>query len=209
MATLLDPVSNFGIASVSTGYNDSATSITLSVGNGSKFPDPSVSGPFNLVWWDSVHYLDPADDPNREIVRCTARSSDVLTVTRAQEGTSASTKNTADGQYKMMLVLTKKMVDDLYSLIMHLPYVAKSASYVATNNDCVIACTGPITITLPTAVGNTGKVFYIKKMNTGTSTDITIDTTSSETIDGELTQTVTKQYTTISVVSTGAAWIII
>ena len=207
--TLLDPVVNFGEVLVSTGYSAGATTVVLSAGEGAKLPDPSTDGAFNLVWWDFLHYLDPANDPNREIVRCTARVTDTLTVARAQEGTTGTTKNTVGATYKMMLVLTKKVVDDMYSLAMHLPYVAKSASYPATNNDCVIACTGPITITLPTAVGNTGKVFYIKKMNTGALTDVTVACNGAETIDGSATGTITKQYTTLAVTSTGAVWIII
>jgi len=210
MATLLDPTLNFGKVLVSGTYNGSATSITLSTGEGAKLPDPATDGAFNLVWWDSYHYMDPADDPNREIVRCTARSVDALTVVRGQESTSGTNKNTVNGVYRMILVLTKKQWDDNYSLIMHLPYVAKSASYPATANDCVIACTGPLTITLPTSVGATGKVYHIKKMNaSGGGRDITVATTSSQTIDGATTQTINTQYTTLSVVSDGANWLII
>lgn len=215
MATLLDPVLNFGIVRVSGLYGAASFTITLSTGEGARLPQPSTDGAFNLVWWDAYHYQDPADDPNREIVRCTARSTDTLTLDNAagsrvaQEGTSASTKNTADGGYKMMLVLTKKTWEDMYSLVMHLPYAAKSASYPATANDCVLACTGPLTITLPTAVSAAGKVYHIKKMNSGGSTDVTVATTSSQTIDGATTQVLRTQYTTLSVVSDGANWLII
>lgn len=40
-----------------------------------------------------TNYPDPSDDPYVEIVRVTGISTDTLTVTRAQEGTSASNKN--------------------------------------------------------------------------------------------------------------------
>ncbi len=43
----------------------------------------------------------------------TARTSDTLTVTRAQEGTSASAKNSAGKTYKMVLAPTAKTIDDL------------------------------------------------------------------------------------------------
>lgn len=109
----LDAVKNFGKVTVNTGYDASATSIVLSSGHGAKLPAPATDGQFNLVWWNATDYADPADDPNVEIVRCTARSSDTLTVTRAQEGTSASTKNTTDKTYKMILALTKKMLQDI------------------------------------------------------------------------------------------------
>lgn len=113
----LDPVKNFAIVTVSTTYDASATSIALTSGHGARLPAPSTDGAFNLVWWNSTDYSNPADDPNVEIVRVTARSTDTLTVTRAQESTSASTKNTASKTYKMALVPTKKLRDDLESLL--------------------------------------------------------------------------------------------
>lgn len=109
----LDPVLNFGKVAVSTTYDDTATSIELSSGDGAKLPAPATDGEFNLVWWNVTDYFDPADDPNVEIVRVTARSSDTLTISRAQEGTSASTKNTSGKSYKMILAFTKKMYDDI------------------------------------------------------------------------------------------------
>ena len=114
----LDPVKNFAKVEVNTGYNSSDTSIVLSSGDGAKLPNPSADGAFNLVWWNVTDYPDPADDPNREIVRCTARSSDTLTVVRAQESTSASTKNTGGRTYKMIIAVTKKMIDDINSLLL-------------------------------------------------------------------------------------------
>lgn len=109
----LDNVVNFGKVQVSIGYDAAAVSIVLTGGDGAKLPAPASSGAFNLVWYNSSDYGDPSDDPSREIVRCTARSTDTLTVTRAQEGTSATTKNTASKTYKMLLSLTKKTYDDL------------------------------------------------------------------------------------------------
>lgn len=105
-----DSIVNFGKVQVSIGYDASATSIVLSTGDGAKLP--SVF-PYNLIWWNFTDFSDPGDDPNVEIVRVTNRSTDTLTVTRAQEGISATTKNTATKTYKMDLALTKKMIDDL------------------------------------------------------------------------------------------------
>ena len=106
----LDPVINFGKVEVSTGYDASATSIVLSSGDGAKLPSTFS---YNITWWNSTDYADPTDDPNVEIVRVTNRVTDTLTVIRAQESTSASTKNTGGKTYKMILSLTKKMVDDI------------------------------------------------------------------------------------------------
>jgi len=112
----LDQVKNFCIVEVSTGYDDVATSIVLKTGDGAKLPDPA-NGEYNLVWYDSTTYLNPTDDPNVEIVRVTAKSTDTITVARNQEGSGASTKNTADKTYKMILSLTKKMIDDIETAI--------------------------------------------------------------------------------------------
>lgn len=105
-----DVVANFAKGTVSTGYDASATSIVLSSGDGANFPS---SFSYNVVWWNSTDYPDPADDPNVEIVRVSARSTDTLTVTRAQESTSATTKNTAGKTYKMILAVTAKIITDI------------------------------------------------------------------------------------------------
>jgi len=109
----LDAVKNFVKVTVSQGYASGITSIDVSAGHGAKLPDPSADGEFNLVWWNSTDYPDPSDDPNVEIVRCTARSTDTLTITRAQEGTADVNHNTADKAYKMILAITAKMIGDI------------------------------------------------------------------------------------------------
>lgn len=83
-------------------------------------------------------------------------------------------------------------------------YVAKTANYTATINDYFIDCTSnSFTITLPTAVGITGRMYIIK--NSGTATVITIATTSSETIDGTTPPTITT-LTPLRIISDGANW---
>lgn len=68
----------------SSGLSLSATSLILS--DGSKFPS---SGNFLVTIWNSLYYPDPGDDSNMEIVKCTARSGNTLTIVRAQEDTTA------------------------------------------------------------------------------------------------------------------------
>jgi len=111
----LDQAANFAKVTVAQGYGASDTSIALGTGQGAKLPDPA-SGQYNLVWWNATDYVDPADDPNAEIVRVTAVSGDTLTVTRAQEGTSATQKQNVNKIYKMMLGLTAKMISDINAL---------------------------------------------------------------------------------------------
>lgn len=86
-------------------------------------------------------------------------------------------------------------------------YVAKATSYTATTSDCVIAVTATgQTITLPTAVGITGRNYTIKLTASGTGT---VATTSSQTIDGSTTYSLSAQYKYITVQSDGANWNII
>jgi hypothetical protein len=85
----------------------------------------------------------------------------------------------------------------------------KSASYPVTTNDEVIlanAGSTPITITLPTAVSNTN-LYVIKKIDSS-GNNVTVATTSSQTIDGGTTAVIKVQYASISVVSDGSNWYI-
>jgi hypothetical protein len=111
-----DPVRNFCRVNVSQGYNSTATTIQLALGEGSKLPDPSTEGQYNLVWWNATDYSDPTDDPYKEIVRVTAKSGDQITILRGQEGTTAQNHNLSGKSYKMMLTLTKKTYEDLQTI---------------------------------------------------------------------------------------------
>jgi len=105
---MLDAVANFTKLTLSTGYGSTDTSIVVASG-GSSLPSPS----FNATWWNVTDFPDPADDPNKEIVRVTGVSGNTLTVTRAQEGTTASAKNTAGKTYQLILGITAKMITDI------------------------------------------------------------------------------------------------
>lgn len=86
-------------------------------------------------------------------------------------------------------------------------YVAKTGTYSITTSDYLIDCTAnTFTVTLPTAVGITGQIFEVKNSGAGT---ITIATTSSQTIDGVTTKTISTQYNFYQVMSNGANWIVI
>jgi len=75
----------------------------------------------------------------------------------------------------------------------------------AASTDYIYLASGTINITLPTAVGN-NNYYTIKNVGTGT---ITIDTTSSQTIDGSLTAPIKVQYLSLTLISDGANWNII
>lgn len=142
----MDPVLNFAKATVSTLYDAAATSVVLTGGDGAKFPQPSSDGSFNLVWWNSSDYNDPGDDPNVEVVRCTALVTDTLTIARAQEGTSATTKNTAGKTYKMILAFTAKTYEDLVGYDKY--YSVKLTPASTFSEEVEMGFTGAITPTV-------------------------------------------------------------
>ena len=75
-----------------------------------------------------------------------AGSTDPLTVTRAQEGTSASAKNTGGKTYKMVLAPTKKLRDDIET-VFGTPFVTISASTPLANERVLTGTTNQITVT--------------------------------------------------------------
>ena len=75
-----------------------------------------------------------------------------------------------------------------------------SHHFVRCNN------TGAITVTLPAAAGISGRVYQIKRVNTGV---VTVDGNASETIDGATMVTITNQYDSYSLISNGTSWDII
>lgn len=85
-------------------------------------------------------------------------------------------------------------------------YIEKTANYTAASSDHTINCTeNTFTITLPTAVGITGRMYVIKNSGTG---NITVDGDGTETIDDQLTQKL-NQYDSLKIQSTNVGWIII
>jgi hypothetical protein len=89
-------------------------------------------------------------------------------------------------------------------------YVSEIANYTATISDHTIDCTGggTFTITLPTAVGITGREYVITNSGAGT---ITIATTSSQTftnVSGTPTSLTITSYGAYTVKATGSAWVV-
>jgi hypothetical protein len=121
MSFFSDPVRNLTKVTVLTGYDSAATTIALSSGQGVNLPDPAMYGAFNLVWYNSTDYKDPADDPYREIIRCTARTTDIITGARAQEGTTAQNHNIVGKIYSMKMSITAKIITDLRTVILKDP----------------------------------------------------------------------------------------
>jgi len=87
----------------------------------------------------------------------------------------------------------------------------KNTAYTATASDETILANvsaGAFAITLPTAVGATGKTYCIKKIDSSANA-VTVNTTSSQTIDGATSRLLTNQYDAIQVQGDGSNWFII
>lgn len=86
-------------------------------------------------------------------------------------------------------------------------YVSKTASYTISDTDMVVDLTAnTATFTLPTAIGIAGRRYTVKNSGTGV---LTVNTTSSQTIDGAASMSFNTQYAGMTVVSDGANWKII
>lgn len=82
----------------------------------------------------------------------------------------------------------------------------RTTTYSILTTDYTTRCNGTFTVTLPTAVGVTGQIYVIKNVGTGT---ITINTTSSQTIDGASTQSLASQWGVLRVQSDGTNWMVV
>lgn len=116
---MADPLKNFAYSTVVTAPSPatSGTSLVVASGEGARFPDPATDGAFNVTIWPLGVIATPA---NAEIARCTARSTDTLTITRAQEGSTARSVVVGD---QIAATITKKVLDDKLQL--------KSFTYIA------------------------------------------------------------------------------
>jgi len=88
-------------------------------------------------------------------------------------------------------------------------YRVFTANTAALITDNVLVYTGSTaaTLTLPTAVGIAGRSYQVKNSSlTGPTPILTIATTSSQTIDGLTSWSLTNLYQTITVVSNGTNW---
>jgi hypothetical protein len=88
--------------------------------------------------------------------------------------------------------------------------VSKTTTYTLTALDSVVradASGGAFTLTLPTAVGCTGRQYWLKKIDSSANA-VTIATTSSQTIDGASTYSLATQYAHVLLISDGANWMV-
>ena len=111
----MDAHANAAYSLVATAPSPAASGATLVVtaGEGARFP----AAPFNVTIWATgaqpVWVAGGATGGNFEIARCTSRTVDTLTLTRAQEGTSARTIVVGD---QIAATITAKTLTDVEAL---------------------------------------------------------------------------------------------
>jgi hypothetical protein len=90
-------------------------------------------------------------------------------------------------------------------------YAAKSATFTAAATDAFVACdatSGAVTANLPAAAtAGAGRLYTLKKIDSSANACIW-DGDGSETIDGGATVSITAQYDSLTIISTGSAWLI-
>jgi hypothetical protein len=92
----------------------------------------------------------------------------------------------------------------------HSVQTISSGPYAIQTSDEIIlvdAGSGNVVLTLPTAAGNSN-AYDVKKIDSSTHT-VTVNTTSSQTIDGGATVTLQVQYASITLVSDGSNWFVV
>lgn len=103
-ATTFLTANNFAQSTLDGGINNSVTTINVQSGDGAEFPDSSVD--YQIVVGD--------EDQGFEIMTVTARSTDAMTVTRAQEGTSGTAFVDAT---PVVLEITVRYFTDVYTAV--------------------------------------------------------------------------------------------
>ncbi|WES88766.1 glycine-rich domain-containing protein [Dickeya fangzhongdai] len=141
------------------GISSTATSLTVNTGTGSLFPSPSAGSSFF-----KLTLIDAATGLLTEIVHVTARSGDVMTIVRAQEGTSARAWSANDIAANMLTAGTIAMFATIDSPALTGTPTAPTASF-GTNTTQIATMAA-----LQTAKGALSGVYSVSSANTLTAT---------------------------------------
>lgn len=95
-------ITNNAATTLQAGITNVATSLSVPSGKGALFPSPGANERFAVTLADAAG--------NIEVVYCTSRSTDTLTVIRAQEGTSGRAWSAGD---RVELRVTKAMLENM------------------------------------------------------------------------------------------------
>lgn len=117
------------------------TSLVLASGDGTYFPDPATVGAYNAV----VCALGSLPNKSQlEVIRITAKSSDTLTITRAQEGSSARTIVVGDLIY---VAITPKVFTDI-EVVTNLEFAYQNFTSIVTLTSATES-SGTLVVTAP------------------------------------------------------------
>jgi len=125
---------NLAATTLQSGINASATTLTLATGTGTEFPEPAAGEAFYLTLKDA------STQQIVEVVLVTARSSDVCTVVRAQQNTTALTWNAGD--------IAAQLVTAGDAAAMLQPDVLQENTW----GSCIASGTNSLTATLPSGL---------------------------------------------------------
>jgi len=117
-----------------------ATTLNVSTGGGDVFPS---TFPFLLTIWDETTYPDPTDDSTAEIVRCTNKTGNALTIVRGQEDTSDVEHTSGD---RVALLLTAGLFNDsTYGITTHIDNLLSRNNFIDYTDSPMIVTGGAIT----------------------------------------------------------------
>ena len=146
---------------------------------------------------------DSSGSGNTYIGNATSAASSSLTISTAIGYGAQITAS-----HQIMLGTSAETVAHPGGVIFHRTAVSNSYSILPTDYMLGVSSTAAnYTLTLPTASSVTGQTYVIKDESGGASThNITLATTSSQTIDGSSTKVINTNYGTLNVYSNGTHW---
>ena len=140
-------VSNNAFGTISAGINSSATTVTLDSGQGARFPTLGGSDHFYGTLIDTSN--------NVEIIKVTARSTDSMTVVRAQDNTTAQAFAIGD---RFELRPTAALFEDILSEGLVVPDNAITLAKMASGTDGNIISYDTSGNPVAVATGSSGQV---------------------------------------------------
>ena len=182
MSTFL--FANDASSTLAAPINSSAVAVTLASGGGSLFPNPSAGQQFALTFNDAATGL------LTEIVYCTARSGDTLTIVRAQESTIA--QSWLAGDLAANLVTAGQMAAMVQTSTLYpARIVTASGVFVMTTSDANggvglnrTSSPGVSSTTLPSGA-QAGQLYAIEDLSKNFNAyPVTVNAPAGQTIDG-------------------------
>jgi len=190
-------------AQFTTKANNALSNLASVAINSSLLPgtDNSINVGSASFRYSNVHALNSilygSTSGNVTLKAAAATTTHILTLPSAQG--AASTVLTNDGSGGLSWGTGSNTTETLTVI------TGATAVTIGTDTRHIANGVSNFTVTLSTAVGNDGKKFKLKNINTGI---VTIDPNSAETIDGALTVTV-NQYSSVDMVAYSGNWYLV